>query len=126
LYRLRCRCVFAGQDWERPPFSGAVADGFIWGRGTLDVKIGAVGLLEAATALLHEGATANVYTATYPRRVQAAMHIHVWLQACRMLRATFMPWSIWGRGTLGVKIGAVGLLEAATALLHEGAMATGV
>uniref|UniRef100_A0A383W7F7 Peptidase M20 dimerisation domain-containing protein n=1 Tax=Tetradesmus obliquus TaxID=3088 RepID=A0A383W7F7_TETOB len=43
------------QDWEHPPFSGAVADGYIWGRGTLDVKSGAIGLLEAATALLHEG-----------------------------------------------------------------------
>lgn len=43
------------QDWEHPPFSGAVADGYIWGRGTLDVKVGAVGLLEAATALLREG-----------------------------------------------------------------------
>jgi hypothetical protein len=48
---LRC----AVQDWQHPPFSGAIADGYIWGRGTLDVKIGAVGLLEAATALLHEG-----------------------------------------------------------------------
>lgn len=48
----------AAQDWEHPPFSGAVADGYIWGRGTLDVKSGAIGLLEAATALLHEGAAA--------------------------------------------------------------------
>lgn len=43
------------QDWIHPPFSGAVADGYIWGRGTLDVKVGAVGLLEAATALLQVG-----------------------------------------------------------------------
>lgn len=42
-------------DWQHPPFSGAVADGFIWGRGALDVKCGVVGLLEAATALLREG-----------------------------------------------------------------------
>eukprot|EP00775_Hariotina_reticulata_P008008 gene8008-8206_t len=42
-------------DWTYPPFSGAVQDGFIWGRGTLDVKIGVVGLLEAATALLNQG-----------------------------------------------------------------------
>lgn len=26
-------------DWTHPPFSGAVADGFVWGRGALDVKV---------------------------------------------------------------------------------------
>jgi carboxypeptidase PM20D1 len=42
-------------DWAYPPFSGAVADGHIWGRGTLDVKCGAVGLLEAVELLLADG-----------------------------------------------------------------------
>ncbi|WP_435011181.1 M20 family peptidase [Tundrisphaera lichenicola] len=42
-------------DWTHPPFSGQVADGFIWGRGALDVKSGALGLLEAAEGLLTKG-----------------------------------------------------------------------
>lgn len=40
--------------WEHPAFSGAIADGFVWGRGTLDFKCGVTGLLEAAEALLAE------------------------------------------------------------------------
>lgn len=44
-------------DWTHPPFSGAVADGFIWGRGALDVKVGVLGILEAAEALLEQGDT---------------------------------------------------------------------
>ena len=39
-------------NWTHPPFSGDLADGFIWGRGALDVKCGALGLLEAAERLL--------------------------------------------------------------------------
>ena len=42
-------------NWTHPPFSGRIADGFIWGRGALDVKSGALGLLEAAEQLLEEG-----------------------------------------------------------------------
>ncbi|MFH1539795.1 MAG: M20 family peptidase [bacterium] len=42
-------------DWEYPPFEGRVADGFVWGRGTMDVKSGVTGLLEAVEKLLGEG-----------------------------------------------------------------------
>jgi carboxypeptidase PM20D1 len=43
------------KNWTHPPFSGRIADGFIWGRGALDVKCGALGLLEAAERLLADG-----------------------------------------------------------------------
>jgi len=42
-------------DWEHPAFAGVVADGRIYGRGTLDDKQGVLGLLEAAESLLTEG-----------------------------------------------------------------------
>lgn len=42
-------------DWEHPPFDGVVAQGQIYGRGTLDDKVGVLGLLEAAEQLLAQG-----------------------------------------------------------------------
>lgn len=42
-------------DWRHPPYSGAVADDAIWGRGTLDDKASAVGILEAISSLLDAG-----------------------------------------------------------------------
>ena len=43
------------QDWQHPAFAGVVADGRIYGRGTLDDKQGLMGLLEAAEELLAAG-----------------------------------------------------------------------
>jgi carboxypeptidase PM20D1 len=43
------------QNWTHTPFSGDIADGFIWGRGTLDDKQTIVGLLEAVDTLLTKG-----------------------------------------------------------------------
>ncbi len=41
--------------WQHPPFAGVVADGFLWGRGAMDDKIGVLGILEAAESLLRQG-----------------------------------------------------------------------
>jgi acetylornithine deacetylase/succinyl-diaminopimelate desuccinylase-like protein len=42
-------------QWTHPPFSGAVAEGFVWGRGTLDTKNLGVVFLLALESLLKEG-----------------------------------------------------------------------
>ncbi len=43
--------------WTHPPFSGDIADGFVWGRGTLDDKVGVLSTLEAIEALVARGYT---------------------------------------------------------------------
>ncbi|WP_220446184.1 M20 family peptidase [Microbulbifer harenosus] len=42
-------------EWQHPPYAGAVDDTHIWGRGTLDDKGAAIALMEAATGLLKQG-----------------------------------------------------------------------
>jgi len=42
-------------DWKYPPFSGKIAEGFIWGRGALDDKGAAITIFEAVETLLTEG-----------------------------------------------------------------------
>jgi len=42
-------------SWEHAPFSGDIADGFVWGRGALDDKLNLFGQLEAAESLLGSG-----------------------------------------------------------------------
>lgn len=43
--------------WTHGPYSGDIADGWIWGRGTLDDKVGVLGLLEGAESLIENGHT---------------------------------------------------------------------
>jgi len=42
-------------QWEQPPFGGVVANGYVWGRGTLDDKVSVMAVLEAAEGALREG-----------------------------------------------------------------------
>lgn len=45
--------------WTHPPYSGEIADGYIWGRGSLDDKISAFAIMEAIEQLLQEGERPN-------------------------------------------------------------------
>ena len=42
------------EGWEHLPFSGDIADGFIWGRGSFDDKGSAIAILESCEHLLSE------------------------------------------------------------------------
>ncbi|MFP2930210.1 M20 family peptidase [Pyxidicoccus sp. 3LG] len=42
-------------SWTRPPFSGDVADGYVWGRGALDDKGSVLAIMEAVEGLLAAG-----------------------------------------------------------------------
>lgn len=42
-------------DWTKPPYSGEIAEGMVWGRGTLDTKVHLIGALEAMERLLEKG-----------------------------------------------------------------------
>lgn len=41
--------------WDFPPYSGVMAEGYIWGRGAMDMKGHVVALLEAVEELLDDG-----------------------------------------------------------------------
>jgi len=42
-------------EWRHPPFSGAVVDGYVWGRGALDDKSSLMAILESVELLLDQG-----------------------------------------------------------------------
>lgn len=42
-------------SWTHPPFGGAIADGYVWGRGAIDDKGSALAILEAVEHLLAAG-----------------------------------------------------------------------
>ncbi|MBD3749400.1 MAG: M20/M25/M40 family metallo-hydrolase [Sphingobacteriales bacterium] len=47
------------QNWDADPFSGAIKNGFIYGRGTIDDKGSLIALLESAELLLKQGFIPN-------------------------------------------------------------------
>ena len=47
--------VEAEGNWTYPPFSGEIANGCVWGRGTVDTKGSLCAFFEATESLLKEG-----------------------------------------------------------------------
>ncbi len=47
--------VEAPGDWKYPPFDGVIAEGKLWGRGTLDTKGNLFAILQAADELIADG-----------------------------------------------------------------------
>ena len=47
--------VPAEGNWDRPPFSGVIEDGKVWGRGASDTKCSVMAFFQAAEELLEEG-----------------------------------------------------------------------
>jgi acetylornithine deacetylase/succinyl-diaminopimelate desuccinylase-like protein len=45
----------AGQSWSRPPFGGEQRDGWVWGRGALDMKSGVAMMICALLRCLDQG-----------------------------------------------------------------------
>ena len=43
------------QDWEHDPFGGEIADGYVWGRGAVDMKNHVLAVLESVETLIEDG-----------------------------------------------------------------------
>lgn len=44
-----------GQDWQHPPFGGDLIDGYVWGRGAIDMKSGVAMMIAALLRAKAEG-----------------------------------------------------------------------
>lgn len=89
--------------WTHPPFSGKVADGFVWGRGTLDTKGLGVMFLLALESLLQEGVKFRrplVFTAV-PDEEPGGENGMRWLVE-NHLKEIDPEW-VWDEGSGGVK-----------------------
>ncbi len=42
-------------EWQYPPFDGLIKEGYIWGRGSMDIKCQLISVMEAVEALLKSG-----------------------------------------------------------------------
>ncbi len=111
-------------DWVHPPFSGAIADGYLWGRGSLDIKEQVFGLLEAAELLLRRDAVfgRTVYLAfgedeeTYNTGAAAVAG----LLASRGVTLEFLMDEGGGRIRSGAPFGAPGVFLSAIDLMEKG------
>jgi len=66
LFMSHMDVVEAQGEWKHPPFSGEIADGRVWGRGTVDTKGNLFCMMQAVEELIESGYTppGDVYIAS--------------------------------------------------------------
>jgi acetylornithine deacetylase/succinyl-diaminopimelate desuccinylase-like protein len=89
--------------WTHPPFSGAIADGFVWGRGTLDTKNLGVIFLLVLESLVKAGARFRrpVVFLAVPDEETGGKHGMRWL--VEQHAAELDPEWVWDEGGGGFK-----------------------
>ena len=89
--------------WTHPPFSGAIVDGFVWGRGTLDTKNLGVIFLLALESLVKAGARFRRQVAflAVPDEETGGKHGMRWL--VEQHAAELDPEWVWDEGGGGFK-----------------------
>src|SRR5690606_13580172 len=70
-------------QWEHPPFSGAIADGYVWGRGTIDNKGSLIAMVEAAELLIKRGFRPSRRSEEHTSELQSRENL-----VCRLLLET--------------------------------------
>lgn len=104
-------------EWTHPPFSGAIAKGYIWGRGALDDKVGVCSLFESVTCLLQQSfqPSRSIYLAFgYDEEIggrDGAAKIAEWFKS-----QSINPWMVLDEG-LAVTTGIVPGIEQSVALI---------
>lgn len=110
------------QDWTYPPFSGTVADGFIWGEESLLAPHCVVNTAVISSKDLH-ALLCSHHTKVSPSHSLKAKFCQLWYPHVQCPRKGLPPLQLCnctGRGALDLKVVVVGWLEAAAALLREG------
>ena len=90
-------------QWTHPPFSGAIADGFVWGRGTLDTKCLGVVFLLALESLIKEGVQFRrpiIFSAVPDEETGGSQGMR-WLVENHL--ASLDPEWVWDEGSGGLK-----------------------
>ena len=89
--------------WTHPPFSGAIADGYVWGRGTLDTKNLGIIFLLALESLIKAGVRFRrpIVFLAVPDEETGGEHGMGWLVAHHA--AEINPEWVWDEGGGGFK-----------------------
>mgnify|MGYP006386968859 FL=1 len=121
------------QDWSHPPFGGVIADGAVWGRGSVDDKGSLIGLFEGIESLVHSGfvprRTVHVVSGHDEEAGGTGAHAAAQLLHARGVRAEFVLDEglavISDFPLLGRPVALIGIAEKGYATLKVTAPATG-